>query len=164
MNGQICLNHSVLDFMDAKIGRDSFVLEFGAGHSTIWFAERCGKLVTFETSIYWRRMVADELPKFPDCNSRIVFGSDPIEVKLTDSPDLALIDCRKELRADAMMVGWGNLKSGGWLIFDDAQRYEHQEAVRWLLRNSPISVELGWDPKRDIPAAKYRRALACRKP
>ena len=53
MEKRICLNKSVLDFMASKMEGDSFVIEYGSGWSTRWFAERCGKLISIETDPKW---------------------------------------------------------------------------------------------------------------
>ena len=158
---RICLNQSVMDFMDERITPESTVLEFGSGYSSRWFADRCGKLVSYETSPLWYRTAKDECKGAP-AEAEFVLFVIPGEAAGTGPYDLALVDCREELRTDAAKTAWGELRQGGWLVFDDAQRSKHSAAINWLnTRAEP--VKLAWNAERDIPEAKKRLALAWQK-
>ena len=157
---RICLNQSVLDFMDAHLTPESRALEFGAGYSTPWLAQRCGQLVSYETSPMWYRTAKDECEGM-GVDLRLFV--DPKDAAGTGPYDLALVDCREDLRLAAAKVAWGEVAPGGWLVFDDAQRPKHRAAVMWLSsRAEPVA--LGWNESADIPEARKRLALAWRKP
>ena len=163
MNKQICLNKSVLDFMEDRLTPESFVLEFGSGWSSRWFADRCGKLVTVETDPMWATTIKLDLQD-SDCDWELrMFFDAPIEVlKGVDDVDLILIDGHKKLRYQFMISSWSRLKPGGWLIFDDAQRPEHKKAIEWLFKWVHGCTRLEWQ-EGDVPAAKDRITLAWRK-
>lgn len=154
----ICLNRSVLDFMESVLTPGSFVLEFGAGYSTPWFAERCGRIVSIETDHIWHQRAQDMAP---DADVRHI--SDPKkgcwrQYARCESGefDLILADGKDSLRRDFVLETWPMLKSGGWLIFDDAQRQQH-EFIHSFKLGSPIRLE--WSDG-DIEGARDRLALA----
>ena len=158
---RICLNQSVLDFMAAKITPQSFVLEFGAGWSSRWFAERCGRLVSIETSSKWADIVQRDLAGVA-CNWSVrpmLNPGDAMDV------DLALIDGPDDSRDACARLAWPMLRSGGWLVLDDAQREMYAETVEWLNQQASdrplqgISRPLVWSDG-DVETARERIALA----
>ena len=162
---RICLNQSVLDFMAAKMKPDSFVIEYGSGWSTRWFADRCGYMVSVETDPRWFTKVQNDLQGV-DCK---------LELRLTRQvgtacrdmadhcADLILIDCDEIHRHPATMNAWRLLKPGGWILFDDAQRKKHEVSVLWIGRVAGVATRLEWQPG-DIETAMDRLTLAWQKP
>ncbi|RUL89752.1 O-methyltransferase [Tautonia sociabilis] len=51
-----------VDFLKTRDFRNRTVLEFGAGHSTLWWAERCERVVSFEDNRSWHDRLLDRLP------------------------------------------------------------------------------------------------------
>jgi len=163
---RICLNRSVLDFMGHKLSPTAFVLEFGAGYSSRWFADRCGRLLTVETHRQWADTVRRELAG-SECDWHVYFCETIANVSMLLSPfhdiDLVLVDSREDLRKLFTTLGWSVLKPGGWLVFDDAQRVQHQDAVLWLDKIAGTGRRLVWAPG-DVESAVNRVALAWQRP
>lgn len=157
---RICLNKSVLDFMESKLTGDSTVLEFGGGYSSTWFAERCRALAVIETSRRWADIVRDELIGFD--NWRLLRLDHVADFSFKGKCDLVLVDCVKEQRNAAALYGWATLNEGGWLVFDDAQRPDHAATVEWL-DGQADGVELGWNKNVDLASARNRKARAYQK-
>lgn len=151
----ICLNKAVLDFMASKLTPASSVLEFGAGGSTRWFAERCAQLLSVETSAEWAHMARESCRDIV-CNLRVQNNANGAH-----AVDLVLVDSVWKNRDADARIGWSLLKSGGWLVFDDAQRERHGITVAWLSSMSE-PIALRWSDG-DIETAKDRLALAWRK-
>jgi len=170
---RICLNRSVLDFMDKELPPESIVLELGSGWSSLWFAERCGELFTVETHPVWVTNVENELKGAGLKNWQMIkccldIRKYPGTVERSypypsGSVDVALVDCREDFRAVATDVAWYLLKPGGWLVFDDAQRPRHQISINVLIQKAGTPTRLEWHPG-DIESAKERLALAWKKP
>lgn len=149
----ICLNRSVLDFMAARLTPASFVIEFGAGGSTRWFADRCGRLVSVETSRTWTERVRKECAwSACDWDVRARLG------EVSDA-DLVLVDSVWRNRDADARAGWAALKRGGWLLFDDAQRERHAVTIAWLTACAGEPVALSW-AEGDIETATERLTLA----
>lgn len=155
----ICLNKSVLDFMESKINKDSFVFEFGSGGSTRWFADRCRSLLSVETSEEWADKAAASMVG-ASCDWGILLNPTNIDFE-TRNFDLALIDGHASSRFNWTITAWKRVKAGGWLLFDDAQRPRHKDAVNWMNKFCE-PVELRW-AAGDIKSAKERLTLAWQK-
>jgi len=162
---RICLNRSVLDFMESKMEEDSYVIEYGSGWSTRWFAERCRKLNSIETDPKWWHKVCLHAEGV-DCEIEVRLTKNVARITNDIPPqiaDLILIDCYEIQRHKATMSAWPLLKPGGWILFDDAQRTKHAISVKWLNNVAGKPVELEWQPG-DVESAKPRLTLAWQKP
>ncbi len=163
---RICLNRSVLDFMASALTPESFVLEFGGGWSSKWFADRCGNLIVIETSSKWARIISEELmgrgyifvPRLG-----LHYLNDVNQKLGAVRADLILIDGIERMRYLSVMAAWPLLKPGGWLVFDDAQRDQHLNSITWLRKKCSGFVELRWRPG-DVETAVGRLAIAWQKP
>lgn len=149
----ICLNRAVLDFMAGVIRPSSAVVEFGAGGSTRWFAVRCARLVSVETSPEWARMARESCA---GVRCRVEVRREAGELPVAD---LVLVDSVWRNRERDARAGFAALKRGGWLVLDDAQRERHAETVAWLTEACGAPVSLGWS-KGDAETARERLALA----
>jgi predicted O-methyltransferase YrrM len=159
---RICLNRSVLDFMESILTPESFVLEIGGGYSTRWFAERCFQLVTVETNAKWRRIIQNEMMAPPYNRCHFTMGSTIETANDWTGFDLALVDCVEGQRHKAARYAWRGIEPGGWLVFDDAQRKQHNGIIGWLTLMCDKYVGLSWQPG-DIESAKERVAIAFQK-
>ena len=164
---QICLNHSILEFMDHNIGPDSFVLEYGSGWSTLWFAERAGVVLSVETTPFWWRTIYKALDEEGHTNTTIELvatPSDPLGLTRGEV-DLVLVDCHQKYRREAALHGWHYLAQGGYLVFDDAQREQNRETVNMLNKISGHEPEhkFGWTPEKDVESAVERESFVWRK-
>lgn len=150
---RICLNANLLDFMESILTPDSQVIEFGAGWSSRWFADRCGHLLSIETDPTWLELAKDELED-ADCDWDIC----PRSPTSLPEADLVLVDNRPADRSTDALRAWSALKIGGWLVVDDAQRFP--DLVKSI---NQASVTFKWDPARDLPSARERISIAWQK-
>ena len=118
--------------LDRIIDNKSKVLEFGSGMSTVWFARRCGFLVSLETNPVWYESISSMLKERALVN---------VDYRLRDMAeahllpdyedsyfDLALVDGpRRDL---AMMTALRKVRPGGYIYLDntDAPIRENQIA------------------------------------
>lgn len=159
---QICLNRSVLEFMASVIPPDGFVLEFGSGWSTRWFADRCARLLSIETDPDWADRVCDDLVGSA-CQWELRLVDDMLQaVDGVEQVDLVLLDGEERFRKSCAQLSWPLLKAGGWLVLDDAQREIHQGAVQWLGQFG-AGRRLEWQAG-DLPSARERLSLTWQKP
>lgn len=102
------------------------VLEFGSGRSTVFFARRAARLLSFESHPAWHRRVARRLPRPPDTQLQhlLLPASAWLTRLATESKaafDVVLVD--GERRADCVLAAWPLLTAGGLLILDNSNRY-----------------------------------------
>ena len=107
------------------------VLEFGSGRSTIWFARRCGIIVSVEHDLDWFKKVSSQIKQFSNVDFRHAkleapAGHVPPYLSLLDefpdeSFDVLVNDGR--LRHLVAEKATSKLKPGGLLVLDNAERY-----------------------------------------
>lgn len=126
-----------IEHLDRMINPDWKVLEFGSGMSALWFARRCGLLVSVETDRAWYDAIASALRErgLGNVDYRI---RDKSEAHLVDdygdsSFDFVLVDGpRRDL---TVMTALRKVKPGGYIYLDntDAPVRENQIARAVLI-------------------------------
>ena len=119
-----------LEVLNSLIQPHWKVLEYGSGHSTIWYAERVNKVVSVEHNQTWYNIISKEAAKKNLVN---------LDYKLVDRPynhicnqfedeyfDLVIVDGRD--RNKCVQSSIPKVKSKGYLILDNSdrtERYKH---------------------------------------
>jgi precorrin-6B methylase 2 len=121
---------TAVNWLDEHLGARDVLLEFGSGASTVWFARRVAKVVSFEHDTTYISVVEQEinscnlenielklvsLPDFPRAFDQLadtVF--DAVVVDNAEHPALSRIDC--------VRLAHGKVKPGGLLVLDDSDR------------------------------------------
>jgi hypothetical protein len=65
-----------IQFLDGWLSKDDRMFEYGAGHSTPWFADRVGELVSVESSAEWHRRVTDFVSAKDNCVVHLIDAND----------------------------------------------------------------------------------------
>lgn len=102
------------------------VLEHGCGGSTLWFAERVQYVIATDANSVFRDRINDRL----DPQRGRVFAeiADPYARQNIDKFDLLLIDGEPVTDRAAWLIAAPDLvKSGGWVILDNANRPEYTQ-------------------------------------
>lgn len=123
------LMQEVIDWLAAIVKSEWTVLETGAGGSTVFFAQRVRRLITYEHDIKWIRKVHQELARLGLPADMFYLQNYPeagLDLRHVDTIDLALIDGRGRVRS--VKDAWPMLNSGGWLLLDDSDRERYAEA------------------------------------
>lgn len=124
------LHTDVIQYLENIIQPDFEVLEFGAGGSTLWFAERVREIISVENREEWRQEV----------NKRLTGSNIAIKTIGNIFPfgeyrrfDLLFIDGEPVgERATWIMTAPKLVKSGGWVVLDNANRREYEKEREWL--------------------------------
>jgi len=155
--------YSARDRIASSLRASSRVFEYGSGGSTLWFADRCFRVVSVEHNAAWceriQRLLRDA--RSTNVDLRLVKPSarydgsiatryvsdDPewsgcsfepyvsvIEEYPDDFFDLVLVDGRA--RADCLEPGWTKLRVGGLLVLDDSDRERYQESMKRVPTNN----------------------------
>jgi len=151
MTGKPWLVKESIKFIEEHINKDSIVLEFGAGASTVWFAERAKKVYSFETNKVWWKVIKEELlKKGLSDNVALYYGNveDYLDNRLCgegfssmlcgDEIDLALIDYQSPSRFKALKKAVEYMKTGGYLVLDNSNRVKKYAKSLWFMGR------LGW--------------------
>jgi len=145
LEGKPFLVKGAVDFLETVVNKESVVLEIGSGSSTIWFAERAGRVISFESDKVWFQLVWDELTAKELNNTVVYLGDDMTVLDPNDRFDICLIDGESGSRVAFTKKTLPLMKPGGYFVFDNTQHENeigYGEAIR-------IIDGLGWE-RRDF--------------
>lgn len=124
----------VVEYLEEIVQPDFKVLEFGAGGSTLWFAERVKQVVSIEHDPDWQRVVQKNLTN----GNRVLSQLNEMDF-FSDRADLLLIDGEPIEERAYWIIGSPTLvKQGGWVVLDNANRPEYAEERETLKRHSKL--------------------------
>jgi len=143
MKGKPWLVKEAIIFIEKIINKNSIILEFGAGASTIWFAERVKKVYSFETNELWEKVLREEFKKGKLFNVVLHLGlAEYFKKELCgrsfesmlcgDSIDLALIDHRSYSRHKVFERTIKIIKTSGYLVFDNSNRKRYNQSIEFM--------------------------------
>lgn len=152
------LSYPAIDRLAKAANANADVFEYGAGGSTLWFAERVRHVTTVEHNRGWHAMVAEELRQTGLSNCDLMLkeatrvdsdagardcdygswkepGSFERYVRAIDAVpdgtlDIVLIDGRS--RAACLLHARRKVRVGGLIVLDDSTRERYQGAMRHL--------------------------------
>jgi predicted O-methyltransferase YrrM len=129
------LTPAIVEILESWLKEGDRGLEWGAGRSTVWFAERVGHLTAIEDNTEWVSRVETVLRK-RGLTRKVALYAAPIssndrgpnsryvrlaEMVTPESLDFCLVD--GDLRDKCALAGIGLLKPGGLMIVDNVERY-----------------------------------------
>jgi hypothetical protein len=110
------LTYPAINFLASLDLKSARVLEYGAGNSTLWFAERCRSVVSYEDHPEWARIVRQKL----NGRSNVTVIESALVPPAPDGVfDLALIDGLH--RAEAAALARGAVAPDGLIVFDNSE-------------------------------------------
>jgi predicted O-methyltransferase YrrM len=131
---------AAIGWLRRRVKSDWSVLELGAGRSTVWFANRAGRVLSFEDNDFWadqtrsriaevglrnvelRALPVEKLPRAVAELPEAAF--DLVVVDFLESPDVT--------RIDALAPAMSRVKPGGYLLLDDSDRPGYAAAYELL--------------------------------
>ena len=133
----------LIDELDAFIGTEAKVFEYGGGGSTLWFLDRGAEVVTVEhhpewaarletlsSSERWTLLAKSDADQYADYVQSInEFPADHFDVVVVDGRER--VRCAREALR--------HVRPGGWLVFDDVDRDRYLHGL----------AEIPW-PRRDV--------------
>ncbi len=162
---------AAVQWLEEVVTPESRVFEFGAGRSTVFFAERAGEVISAEHHTEWHARVEAELVTRGFVNARVVLAKPDgvarergrytarrrdgkglaferyvktIDAQPNGSLDLVFVDGRA--RVACVRRALTKVRPGGYLVLDDAWRPDYRPARRLLSRH----------PKLDLPGPVSR--------
>lgn len=122
------LTYGAIIFLESLINKSMKVLEFGSGGSTIFWAENCMSVKSFETNSEWFKKVENQAKKYD--NVQIILANeketlDTISNEQDNYYDLVLVDSHPD---DIKRISVANsiiskIKTGGYLVIDNYLKF-----------------------------------------
>lgn len=143
-------SYSAIHFLNTRASTGLRVFEYGAGHSTLWWADRCARVDACEHDPEWFAEVARRVPANASVRLRTAQDSYVRSVDERGPYDVIVID--GEWRTECALVAVDALSAGGVIIWDDSHRSAYGPGMDRLIREGfkqlpfsgfrPISVEV----------------------
>lgn len=112
-----------IQYLENIIQPDFEIIEHGSGGSTLWFATRCASVMSFEDDPDWQMVVKAQAPENVTIKTHFELSPEP-----QDEVDLLLIDGEPVKDRAGWIAAAPNLvKSGGWVVLDNANRPEYEK-------------------------------------
>ena len=119
-----------IELLDQLINSNDMGVEYGSGRSTFWFAKRCKHLTSYENNAKWFTIVSSKIATLTNVRYELLaldahpthstYYNSILNFK-NESLDFIVIDGKyRDLIAIEAIE---KLKTGGILIFDNAERY-----------------------------------------
>ncbi len=128
------LTREAIGLLDKYLTKDMHVLEFGAGGSSIWFAQRTATVVSIESDVVWYVRILRRAQELKLSHLLLFYLSTAEECWQTLTQlglfDLVLVDGHS--RVECIKRAREHVRPGGWLVLDDAQRRAYR-AAEYLL-------------------------------
>ena len=131
---------AAVGWLRRRIRSEWSILELGAGRSTVWFARRAGRVLSFEDNEWWTEQTRARLRELGLDN--VDLRVSPIEelpgavARLPDDAfDLVVVDFLEApavSRMDVLRPAMKKVKPGGVLLLDDSDRPGYAEAFELL--------------------------------
>lgn len=163
MNAILPVESEALDWIEKTIKPDMIIFEYGSGASTLYFSSRAEKVISVVHNLQKYRKMHEMLgsnafdnlvepfkdPK-PFPYSHESYGSTDNNFSEHNFKeyvnyiknyrykifDMVFINGRS--RASCIRATLPHIKSGGYLILNDSERYEYQNAIELFLKEYPL--------------------------
>ncbi len=125
------MNYAFVEFLDERLSKDLKMFEYGAGYSSLYFAERVAEVVSIEYDKAWEAKLRELLK---DCSNHQLIvcpvGEEYIKAAQDQSRafDFILVDGRE--RVACLEAGIEALSERGVIVLDDSDREEYQAAFK----------------------------------
>lgn len=146
---------AAIGWLRRRIRSDWSVLELGAGRSTVWFARRAGRVISFEDNEFWAEQTRGRLREVGLENVELrqlaVEGfAAEVDTLPHGSFDLVVVDFLEApavTRIDVLKPAMKKVRPGGMMLLDDSDRPGYAEAFEllagWRFRKF-VGVKDGW--------------------
>ncbi len=138
---------AAVGWLRRRIRSDWSILEFGAGRSTPWFAQRAGRVLSFEDNGFWVGHTRERLDQLGLASVELrLRGVEEFSREVAALPpssfDLVVVDFLEApavTRIDVLEPAMQRVRPGGYLLLDDSDRPGYAEAYKLLA---------GWKERR----------------
>jgi len=124
------MTYGLIRFLESRLARRHTVFEYGAGNSTLWWAERVGRVTTCEWDPRWFDEIAKRVPANVETILAVDIDSGAYAATILASEDLfhvVVIDGRDRVACARHAVK--RLTADGVLLWDNTDRPRYQPGL-----------------------------------
>jgi hypothetical protein len=128
--------YCAIRFLSDRVKASMTIFEYGSGNSTLWWAARTARTVSYEHDREWHKLMRDRLPpnvEYHYCDL-LPKGDYARQIERHHGEfDIVVIDGRD--RVNCAMNSLPALNAGGVIIWDNTDRAEYQAGYDFLAMN-----------------------------
>jgi len=144
--------YNAVEFVDERLPEDASVFEYGAGSSTLWWADRAASVHSVEHNLEWKKWVKGDLPGHVSLLHRKLGEGYESSVLLSgETYDVIILDGRN--RDKCLGHSLQALSEKGVIIFDDSDWDKYEKTVTYLK-----SLEFRQMPFRGMCPIEFRES------
>lgn len=134
-------SQSIVDFLNTVDFQKKSILEFGAGHSTLWWSEHSESVVAFEDNKNWYDYLSGKISGNVDLKYVEEDKHDPLEIIDNRKFDLIIVDCDHGWLDRVKCAEWSLLlkKEHGAIIIDNSENIEWSAPIMDIFRTNGYS-------------------------
>lgn len=130
------VNYSFIDFIKHRLKKQHTIFEFGSGNSTIFYAQKVGKVVSVEHDKQWYDKIVGAKPENVELiYCELVRDGDycRMPIKLKKTFDIIIVDGRDRVNCCKQAIN--AVSENGVIVLDDSEREFYKPGVDFLLDN-----------------------------
>lgn len=148
------LSEQAIEYFSNLLTKEMDVIEFGAGGSTLWLAERVKSVTSYENDADWIAVLRKNKPE----NVTLHFETFPTSGQRVD---LIYIDGEPvAVRGEWLKMAPVMLKDGGIVVLDNANRPEYAEALAEFSQRAELLFESDKAPGTKYGLTRFYRLNA----
>jgi hypothetical protein len=120
-------------WLERRLRPSDRVFEFGAGHSTLWYAARVNSVVSVDDNAAWVSRLQPDLPG--NASVRLAHGDSYAQALDEENGEFDVIAVDGIRRNECAAAARGRLATGGLVIFDNSDRPENADGVATLMQS-----------------------------
>lgn len=127
--------YSAIDFLKERLNNNLNILEFGSGNSTLFFAERVKKVISFEHSKDWHQKILKKIPANAELAITSSLSAKDYLKALVEELRFDVIIVDGLFRNECIKASLKHLTEAGVIILDDSERDEYNEGIAFLVQS-----------------------------
>lgn len=120
-----------VEFLESFLNKDTIVLEWGSGQSTLYFSQFVKKWISVENIFYWYKKISEETGE----NVTVKYSRNPknyiarADYVIIDKANLVFIDGRKRVACGEKLLRF--IDRNTIVLVHDWQRQRYHELKEW---------------------------------
>jgi hypothetical protein len=130
-------SYPAIDWLESRIKSTDKVLEFGAGHSTLWFARKAAHVTSVEHDPAWVDKLRGRVP----ANVTLLAVTETNYLQAVPKGKFNVIVIDGIRRTDCARRAVKLLAKGGMIIYDNSDRPEDAGGIEYLMKSGMYRID-----------------------